>query len=112
MNHKQKLVMKYLRDKGVKVVPLENKYEYKINIKGVDQDMTNNEFQKTVLGFIQEQRTFNKEMIEFKEEMTEFKEEMTEFKQEMTEFKEEMTEFKDLILSLPTIKKEILEKKA
>lgn len=56
-----------------------------------------------------ELKEFKQEMTEFKHEMTEFKQEMTEFKQEMTQFRQDQLKFNNLLLSLPTIKKEISE---
>lgn len=56
---------------------------------------------------------WNKEVYEkrrpawFEEWNEKFSHEFSEFKQEMTEFKKDQLKFNNLLLSLPTIKKEI-----
>ena len=76
LNKKQKLILKYLYNKNVKIIETDNHFKRIIDLKGVE--MANN-FETTVLKFIEEQKIFNQEQKNFNNSVISFIKEQREF---------------------------------
>jgi len=83
LNKKQKLILKYLYNKNVKILETDNHFKRIIDLKGVE--MANN-FETTVLKFIEEQKNFNQKQNDFNSSVINFIKEQKIFNEEQREF--------------------------